>query len=51
MLELIKRRCGIAESITVYDEDILVYIKDCMGDMVSSVCQSILQNQKNRKAY
>ena len=36
MLELIKRRCGIAESITVYDEDILVYIKDCMGDMVSS---------------
>lgn len=36
MLELIKRRCGIAESITVYDEDILVYIKDCMEDMVSS---------------
>ena len=36
MLELIKRSCGIAESITVYDEDILVYIKNCMGDMVSS---------------
>jgi hypothetical protein len=36
MLELIKKRCGIAEAITIYDEDIKLYIDDCKDDMKAS---------------
>ena len=36
MLELIKSRCGIAKTITIYDTDIKAYIEDCEGDMVAS---------------
>lgn len=34
MLELIKKRCGIAAAVTVYDDDIQEYIKDCKEDMI-----------------
>lgn len=34
MLELIKKRCGI--SVSVYDEDIEVYMADCREDMIAS---------------
>lgn len=51
MLELIKRRCGIAESITVYDEDIMVYIKDCIEDMISSgVPRDIAESKEHEGA-
>ena len=33
MIELIKERCGIAATITVYDDDIQSYIDDCKEDM------------------
>lgn len=36
MLELIKERCGIAKTITVYDDDIKMYIEDCRADMIAS---------------
>lgn len=36
MLELIKRRCGIAEPIKIYDEDVLSYMEDAKTDMVDS---------------
>ena len=36
MLELIKKRCGIASAITVYNEDIVMYIQDCIEDMIAS---------------
>lgn len=36
MLEIIKARCGIAPTITVYDSDIEMYIDDCKQDMISS---------------
>ena len=37
MLEIVKNRCGIAESVTVYDGDIDLYIKDCLADMAGSL--------------
>ncbi len=36
MLAEIKSRCGIAPSITAYDKEIHVYIKDCLEDMKAS---------------
>lgn len=36
MFEAVKRRLGIAEAITVYDEDIQMYIDDCAQDMIAS---------------
>lgn len=36
MLGLIKTRCGIAEQITVYDDDINAYIEDAKEDMIDS---------------
>ena len=36
MLEIIKSRCGIPENIDVYDDDINIYIKDCLEDMKAS---------------
>lgn len=36
MLEIVKNRCGIAGSVTVYDADIELYIKDCLADMAAS---------------
>lgn len=36
MLNIVKNRCGIAESVTVYDEDIELYIRDCLADMAAS---------------
>ena len=32
MLEKIKKRCGIAEGINVYNDDISVYIEDALED-------------------
>lgn len=46
MLELIKRRCGIAELITVYDEDISAYMDDAKSDMIDSgVPQSVIEGE------
>ena len=36
MLEKIKKRCGIAEGVKVYNEDISVYIEDALEDMKTS---------------
>ncbi len=36
MLELVKKSCGIAEAVTVYDEEIKNYIEDCVQDMRAS---------------
>lgn len=36
MLECIKKRCGIASSVKVYDPDIRIYIEDCRADMLAS---------------
>lgn len=36
MLNIVKNRCGIAESVTVYDADIELYIGDCLADMAAS---------------
>jgi hypothetical protein len=36
MFELVKWRCGIAEAVTVYDDDIKSYVEDCKADLVSS---------------
>lgn len=49
MLDLIKRRCGIASNITVYDEDIVVYIEDCVEDLISSgVPESIAKSEEHQ---
>ena len=42
MLEIIKKRCGIASAIQVYDEDINLYIEDCKADLISSGVPSAL---------
>ena len=36
MFTVVKRRCGIAPEITVYDDDIRLYIEDCKEDMLAS---------------
>ena len=36
MIEQIKKRGGIAPSVTVYDSDIRMYIEDCQADMLAS---------------
>lgn len=44
MLELIKKRCGIAAAVTVYDEEITSYIADAKSDMrLSGVDASLLE--------
>lgn len=46
MLELIKTRCGIAESIDLYDKDILSYMEDAKTDMVDSgVPESVIESE------
>lgn len=48
MLEKIKERCGIAQSVTVYDNDILAYIEDCRADMIASgVSKKLTKSEKN----
>lgn len=51
LLQTVKKRCGIAPGITVYDEEIEGYIEDCKADMiasevpeavVASECQSVV---------
>lgn len=36
MFYLIKKRLGIAENVTVYDDDIRSYLADCEQDMLDS---------------
>ena len=51
MLEIIKARCGIMKSITVYDEDIGMYIEDCQEDMKSSgVSERTIQSKQKQVA-
>ena len=46
MLEKVKARCGIAEEITVYDEQIQEYIADALADMAASgVPEELLENE------
>lgn len=35
-LDTVKKRCGIAEGITVYDEEIAAYLDDCEQDLKAS---------------
>lgn len=45
LLEKVKGRCGIAQNITVYDEEIEDYINDCMNDMAGSgVPESVIKD-------
>lgn len=36
MFDMIKTRCGIAKTTKVYDDDIQMYINDCLLDMRDS---------------
>lgn len=46
MLELIKKRCGIAAAVKVYDDDIEAYMEDCKADLIlSGVEQSLVDNE------
>ena len=48
MLELIKKRCGVAPAITVYDDDIEAYISDAKDDLIASgVDKSIIEAGKD----
>lgn len=48
MLEKVKARCGIAEEITVYDEQIQEYIADALADMAASgVPEELLENEED----
>ena len=47
MLEIIKKRCGIAQAIKVYDDDIQSYIEDCKEDLLESgVHRSLIEAEK-----
>lgn len=47
MLEIIKSRCGIPEEIDIYDEDIRMYIQDCMEDMKAAGVPDRLLGETN----
>lgn len=48
MLSDIKKRCGIAEGITVYDDEIRSYLDDCEMDLkASGVTEAVLTNEKH----
>ena len=44
MLEQVKKRCGIASGVKVYDDEIESYIEDCKQDMAASGVNSDLIN-------
>ena len=46
MLEKIKTRLGIAQSIEIYDDDIWMYIEDCKRDMEASGVTEALVNSE-----
>lgn len=49
MFYLIKKRLGIAENVTVYDDDIGSYLSDCEQDMLDSgVPKKTIDNQDDR---
>ena len=49
MFYLIKKRLGIAENVTVYDDDIRSYLADCEHDMLDSgVPQKTVDYQDDR---
>lgn len=49
MFYLIKKRLGIAENVTVYDDDIKSYLADCEQDMLDSgVPQKTVNYQDDR---
>ena len=49
MFDLIKKRLGIAENVTVYDDDIRSYLSDCEQDMLDSgVPEKTIYNQDDR---
>ena len=49
MLTAVKKRCGIAEGITVYDEEIAAYLDDCEQDLkASGVTEAVLQAEEHR---
>lgn len=47
-LNKIKKRCGISESITVYDSEIMDYIEDGKQDMIASGVPENLVQSDNR---
>ncbi|CUO13435.1 hypothetical protein EAI89_06815 [Eubacterium sp. am_0171] len=48
MINLIKKRCGISENVKIYDNDIEMYIKDCIQDMISSgVSKTIAESEED----
>lgn len=47
VLKMVKERCGIAENVTVYDEDIKMYIADCRMDMAASGVSKDLAKSEN----
>lgn len=47
MLEMVKRRCGIADTVGIYDEDIKAYIEDALEDMKASGVPPDLLNQED----
>ena len=48
MIEVIKKRCGIAPSITTYDDDICLYVEDCKADLIASgVPEKIVESKEH----
>ena len=49
MLNLIKKRIGIAEGVKAYDEDINSYLADCREDLIASgVPQKLAESKDDR---
>lgn len=36
MFDRVKKMCGISQNVTVYDEEIEIYLEDCLRDMKAS---------------
>lgn len=49
MIETVKFRCGIPEKVTIYDDDIRLYIEDAKEDMImSGVPPDIIEAKDSR---
>lgn len=46
MFRIVKERCGYPEEIEVYDDDIRMYLNDCLEDMKASGVPERLLNKE-----
>lgn len=47
MFDLVKKRCGVADAVNTYDDDITSYIEDCKEEMLAAGVPQTMIDAKN----